>query len=286
MKPATVRAPLAILMALAVASAQAQTPAAISDNTPVIEAGGSSLTKAEFEQLLSSDSRYQGAAGQAASRRSLAVNFGKALALETEARARKLDQVPSIQLKIRHATQQILAFELLSKLRRDYLKDEAKLAAVYEQNKASYSQPKVRQILIRVAGSEVALRPGTKELSVAQARAKAVALRAKLAAGADFAALAKLESDDLGSRTKGGEMGYVARGATGAEFEAAAFSLPIGALSEVVQTAKGFHILRVEDRQPVPLSAVKAVIANELAHRETEGIMTNGYKLNDSYFPQ
>lgn len=273
---------LAVLAVLSAAPALAQ----VTDSTPVIEAGGSALTKADFEQLLSSDSRYLGAAGQATARRALAVTFGKALALETEARKRKLDQVPSIQLKIRHATQQILAFELLSKMRRDQLNDDVALTAVYEQNKASYAQPKVRQILIRTQGSELAQRPGTRELSVDQARAKAVALRAKLAAGADFAALARLESDDLGSRAKGGEVGFVARGSTGANFEAAAFNLPIGELSKVIQTEHGFHILRVEERQSQPLSAVKAVIANELAHREAEALMQNGYRLNDAYFAQ
>ncbi len=276
----------AMLLTLLAAVACVPSHAQVTDSTPVIEAGGSALTKAEFEQLLNSDSRYQGAAGQATARRALAVNFGKALALETEARKRKLDQVPSIQLKIRHATQQILAFELLSRLRSDNLKDEARLSAVYEQGKNAYAQPKVRQILIRSKGSEVALRPGTRDLSIDEAKAKAVMLRAKLAAGADFAAVARAESDDLGSRAKGGDFGFVMRGATGANFEAAAFTLPIGALSEVIQTELGFHILRVEERQPLPLSAVKAVIANELAHRDAEALLLNGYKLNDAYFAQ
>jgi len=273
---------LVLVAALTTAPCHAQ----VNDSTPVIEAGGSALTKAEFEQLLNSDSRYQGAASQATARRALAVNFGKALALETEARRRKLDQVPSIQLKIRHATQQILAFELLTRLRSDNLKDEVRLSAVYEQGKSAYAQPKVRQILIRSKGSEVALRPGTRELSIDEARAKAVSLRAKLAAGADFAALARAESDDLGSRNNGGDFGFVVRGATGANFEAAAFALPIGSLSEVIQTERGFHILRVEDRQPLPLSAVRAVIANDLAHRDTEALLLNGFKLNDAYFAQ
>lgn len=273
---------LALLAALGGAASHAQ----VTETTPVIEAAGSVLTKAEFEQLLASDSRYQGAAGQAVARRALAVNFGKALALETEARKRKLDQVPSIQLKIRHATQQILAFELLTKLRRDYLKDDIKLSAAYEQGKNAYAQPKVRQILVRSKGSEIALRPGMSELTVEQARAKAVLLRTQLATGADFAALARAESDDLGSRAKGGDIGFVVRGTTGANFEAAAFGLPIGSLSEVIQTELGFHILRVEERQPVALAEVKAMIANELAHRETEALMLNGYKLNDAYFTQ
>ena len=257
--------------------------AQISDTTPVIESGSANITKFEFEQMLASDPRYKGAAAQPEGRKSLGVQFGKALGLEAEARRRKLDQDPIIAAKIRHATHQILSFELVSRLRRDYLKDDAKLMAAYEQNKSGYEQPKVRHILIRTKGSQLALRPGAKDLTVDEARAKAVALRAKLLAGADFSALARAESDDLASRAKGGDMGFIVRGVTGAAFETAAYSLPLNKLSDVLQTEHGFHVLRVEERQPLPLSTVKPVIANELAHKEAEAIMA-GYKLNDAYF--
>ena len=68
----------AILLSLLAAVACGPSHAQVTDSTPVIEAGGAALTKAEFEQLLNSDSRYQGAAGQATARRALAVNFGQA----------------------------------------------------------------------------------------------------------------------------------------------------------------------------------------------------------------
>jgi parvulin-like peptidyl-prolyl isomerase len=78
--------------------------------------------------------------------------------------------------------------------------------------------------------------------------------------------------------------GFVTRGGTAANFEAAAFTLPVGKLSDIVETEYGFHILRVEERKPVPLEAVKAMVANELAHRDMESFVHNGYKLNDDYF--
>ena len=276
MKPFIV--PVLAILCMAPACAQ------VTDSTPVIEASGIGFTKAEFEDLVKGDSRYRGVVTTPGGRRALAVDFGKAFALEAEARKRKLDLLPSVQLKIRHATQQLLAYELLTKLRADFLKDESALAAEYDKSKQRYSQPQVRQILVRAKGSEVALRSGQRALSLDEARAKAVSLRAKLVAGADFAALARAESDDLGSRDKGGDVGAVLRGATGANFEAAAFSLAVGKLSDVVQTEQGFHILRVEERKPQALPAVKAMIANDLAHRELEAILLNGYKLNEAYF--
>lgn len=280
-------APKSVLTRLAIAAALAATlpvHAQISDTTPVIEASGLGFSKAEFEELVRGDSRYQGVVNSAAGRRALANDFGKAFALEAEARRRKLDQTPSMQLKLRHAAQQMLAYELLLTLRKEYATNDAALAAQYEKVKDLYSQPQVRQILVRFKGSEIALRAGQKDLGLDEARAKATALRARIAAGADFAALAKAESDDTGSRARGGDLGFIGRGATSEKVEAAAFSLPVGQLSEVIQSQQGFHVMRVEDRRVMPLAQVKAVVANDLAHKELERITLGNYKLNDAYF--
>ena len=58
----------------------------------------------------------------------------------------------------------------------------------------------------------------------------------------------------------------------------------MGTLSEVIQTEYGFFILRVEERQPMPLESAKAMIANELAHTAMEAIVQKGYTLNEAYF--
>ncbi|MFN0104114.1 MAG: peptidylprolyl isomerase [Bryobacteraceae bacterium] len=256
----------------------------VTESTAVIEASGMSMTKAEFERLLNGDERYRAALGQPASKRELGGEFGKAFALEAEARRRKIEQSTAVQLKIRNYTQQLLAHELLVQLRENYLKDEKALASHYEKQKQSFAQPRVRQILVRSMGSPVALRAGLRELSVEEARAKANALRTKLVGGADFAAIAKAESDEMGSRDNGGDIGFITRGSTGANFEAAAFSLPVGKLSDVIHTEYGFHILRVEERRPMPLESVKATIANEMAHKDMDAIILKGYKLNEAYF--
>lgn len=256
----------------------------VGESAPVIEASGLSITKAEFEQMLKGDPRFQAAFAQPAAKRALGAEFGKAFALEAEARRRKLEQSSAVQLKIRNYTQQLLGNELLVSLREGYLKDESALKRHYESRSTFFAQPRVRQLLVRFKGSQVAPRPGLRELSKDEARAKAAGLRVKLAAGADFAALAKAESDDTGSRETGGELGFLLRGSTGANVEAAAFSLPVGKLSDVVQTEYGFHILRVEERRPMPFDSVKAALANELAHNDMNAIIKNGYKLNEAYF--
>jgi len=89
-------------------------------------------------------------------------------------------------------------------------------------------------------------RPGD-DAAVARARAKAVEVRELAVDGRDFGALAKQFSDGPGA-DKGGELGTFARGEMEREVEDAISKLDRGKVSEPVQTATGFHLLRVDER--------------------------------------
>lgn len=93
----------------------------------------------------------------------------------------------------------------------------------------------------------VAASPGADSVALATAAAKAQDLLEQLRGGADFAELARANSEDPGSAASGGDLGWVERGVMVAPFEEAAFALDEGALSDVVQTDFGFHILQVTD---------------------------------------
>ncbi len=71
----------------------------------------------------------------------------------------------------------------------------------------------------------------------------------RLEAGEDFAALATELSTDNSTKEAGGDLGFFPRGIMVPEFEAMAFSLPIGATSPPVQTQFGYHVIRVEERE-------------------------------------
>ena len=70
----------------------------------------------------------------------------------------------------------------------------------------------------------------------------------ELRGGADFTAAAAEHSEDEGTAGAGGDLGFFPRGQMMPTFEEAAFSLPIGELSDLVRTPLGLHILRVEER--------------------------------------
>ncbi len=78
---------------------------------------------------------------------------------------------------------------------------------------------------------------------------KAKMILDSLKKGADFAELAKKYSDDPGSASKGGDLGYVKRGVFYPQFESAAFKLKKGQLSGIVESPVGFHIIQLLDRR-------------------------------------
>lgn len=74
-------------------------------------------------------------------------------------------------------------------------------------------------------------------------------LRRRVLAGENFATLAILYSEDPGSAAKGGEIGFFGRGELYPEYEAAAFKLKEGEISDIVESKAGFHIIQLIERK-------------------------------------
>lgn len=97
-------------------------------------------------------------------------------------------------------------------------------------------------------------------------------VRGKAAAGGNFAALARQHSEDPSSRERGGDLGTFERNTHTRAFDDAAFALKPGAVSSVVQTEYGFHIIKVTareaPREQTLLEATPAIRSRLLAERE------------------
>jgi len=103
---------------------------------------------------------------------------------------------------------------------------------------------------------------GKKPEEVEAIRTKALSVLERAKKGEDFAALAKMYSEDS-SAAQGGNLGEFPRGQMVPEFEKAAFSLGVGAISDLVQTQYGFHIIKVNKKQEArlrPFSEMKEAI--------------------------
>jgi peptidyl-prolyl cis-trans isomerase C len=94
-------------------------------------------------------------------------------------------------------------------------------------------------------------------------------MRTRIAQGEDFASVARTGSQDA-SASDGGDLGYFARGRMLPEFDAAAFALAPGAVSEPVRTAVGWHLIYVQNRmeaadvtQEQGLDMVRAYLARQ-----------------------
>ncbi|NLY27074.1 MAG: peptidylprolyl isomerase [Alcaligenaceae bacterium] len=124
---------------------------------------------------------------------------------------------------------------------------EADLTAYYNQNKARYVQPG----RVNVSHIQFNIPSGANPDQVDQVRAKAQAVHDQVAAAPDtFADIAREQSEDAGSSSAGGVLGWISPGSWPAEFEKAVFALAQGSVSPVVQGPSGFHIFKANEIQP------------------------------------
>ena len=143
---------------------------------------------------------------------------------------------------------------------------DADLRRAYDSDKDQYRVPArvhVQHILLKTTDKPAA------DLPKIQARAEELLKQIK--GGADFSELAKKNSEDPGSATKGGDLGWIVRDQTVKAFENAAFSLKPKELSSVIKTEYGFHILQVLEKEEAhlrPFEEVKDQIADGIKKQQ------------------
>ncbi|MBP6735153.1 MAG: SurA N-terminal domain-containing protein, partial [Chromatiaceae bacterium] len=133
--------------------------------------------------------------------------------------------------------------------------DEEALRRQYDEEIERFREPeqrRARHILVTLAA-------GADAAAEAEAKARIEAIQGRLAAGDDFATLARELSQDPGSAPQGGDLGMFGKGVMDPAFEQASFSLETGTTSEPVRSQFGYHLIQVTEIQPETLKAFEEV---------------------------
>lgn len=182
-------------------------------------------------------------------------------------------------LKIRRTTMEELRESLKPRVRmEEYLKrqgvkepeiPESKIREMYDEDPQAFSREetvKVSHILIPVKT------PEEKET----AQAKAEEIRKEILAGKDFAEMAKEHSQCGKSASNGGNLGHLKKGYMPPEFDAVAFALEPGTVSDLVLTKFGYHIIKVTEKTPagiVPYEQMRDFLLKYLQDEESKKLL-------------
>ena len=135
----------------------------------------------------------------------------------------------------------------------------------YNNNSEQYSTPE------QVRASHILLKTEGKDDAAVKAKAEELLKRAR--GGADFADLAKKNSEDEGSAKNGGDLDYFGKGRMVPEFDAAVFAMQPGQISDLVKTQYGYHIIKLMDKKAAttrPLAEVRQQLSDQLAYQRAQ----------------
>ncbi len=130
--------------------------------------------------------------------------------------------------------------------------------------------------------SHILIQVNPSEGSIQEAYTKIYRIKDSLDAGGDFAELAKQYSEDPGSASRGGDLGFVSRGDLVKEFEEVAFSLDEGEYSDIVQTQFGFHIIQLLERQGEKIHVRHILVQLQPTQKDEQQIVQKLNGIRDS----
>lgn len=168
-----------------------------------------------------------------------------------------------------------------SQLMDDIKVDEETLRKMYQEQQSEFMVPEER----RASHILIAVEEGTDEKAEEAARKKAQEILQRLRKGEPFEKLAKEFSDDPGSATEGGDLGYFGKGMMVKAFEDKAFAMKVDEVSEPVRSRFGYHIIKLTGIRPAhgrDFKEVRATLEREYREQKAEEMFFDlGDRLTD-----
>lgn len=180
------------------------------------------------------------------------------------AEQQKVDQQAPYKQRLEFARLQQLAQFVLEDHRNKIEVSDADLKDFYEKNKNNYTQAKLQVLLVNFSATP-AKEGEPKKLTEEEAKAKADDLVKQLRAGADFPKLVAANSDDVASKSKGGDFGTIRRSdQIPEEIKTAIFALKVNEYSNPVRQPNGFYIFKVVEYIAQPFEEVKGTLSSQI----------------------
>ncbi len=206
------------------------------------------ITTGELQEELDKLPPYlKGRVATAEGRREFLDNLLTRKALMLEADTLGIENDPQISRQIAEYKERLVLQKLMQdNIPKDPQLSDEEIRKYFDEHTDEFkegAQVRVRHVLIK---SE----PGDPDAKKQEARRKAEQVRKRARGGEDFEKLAKQYSEDVGSKNRGGDLGFFPRGRMAKPFEDTAFALSKpNEISDVVETQFGYHVIQYVDRQ-------------------------------------
>lgn len=251
---------------------------------------GTEIRESEFKAAIKTLPAEQQEFASGPGKKMFAEEYGRMRILAANGVKNGMEKDPDFLNQMRVVREQLLANRQLSKMVDGIKVSDEELQKAYDAKKGEYEKVAASHILVAFKGSP-ALPEGKKELTEDEAKAKAESIRKQIAGGADFAELAKKESDDTASGARGGDLGEFARGQMVPEFEEAAFTTKEGEISPVIRTQFGYHIIKVAKRSVTELGQVREDLETEIKRERLQKMIDDAkaaakLTLDETYFAE
>ena len=239
---------------------QAAVPLAVPDTAVVAKVNGKPITAAEARKMISV-APPQVQQGAVRDPKSVLEYLFLIDALQAEATKDKVTEASPWKDQIQFGYKQLLAQAEVAFRTNLFTVTEEEQKNRYEADKpVKYEQAKIRVIYISFVDPKAApaSAEGKKYLTEAEAKAKAEDLAKQIRSGADFAALAKANSEDKNSAEKGGDFGWIRRSdKLNEDLKKAVFALKAGETGDPMRQPNGFYIIRVDEKGFRPFEEIK-----------------------------
>jgi len=251
-------------------------PAFAQDPNVVARIGNKTITVADFNKILTYYDAEQRAMIEKnpQAKPTILWQTVQGMVIAGLAREKGFDKRPEIKGQLEMISNNFLAFQYLQKEVISKVKvTEKEAKAYYDKNPDLFKSPeqvKARHILIQVP-------KGASDEEKNKQKEKADEVLKKVKAGEDFTKLAAEYSDDPGTKSKGGELGFFSKGSMVPAFEQVAFSLKPGEVSELVETEFGFHVIKVDEKKEAvsePFETIKEKVTKQVLREKQEAKVT------------